>query len=213
MQLSRDGAQHFPAALNPEFLERLEHALADVAVRPGTRLTGNPALSDLLQPEGPIGRLTADPLGPAAKPVRALLFNKTPEQNWSLGWHQDRTIAVRNRAEARGFTHWTIKSGIQHVEPPFELLERMLTLRIHLDAVDAENAPLLITPGSHRLGRIPEPTLPPWWSASAPGPVSPNEATYGSIRRRSSTPPKLPAAPPAAAFFRSTIPLTRSRPR
>jgi ectoine hydroxylase-related dioxygenase (phytanoyl-CoA dioxygenase family) len=43
-----------------------------------------------------------------------------------------------------------------HVEPPFALLERMLTLRIHLDTVPADNAPLLIAPGSHLFGRIPE---------------------------------------------------------
>lgn len=32
----------------------------------------------------------------------------------------------------------------------------MVTLRVHLDAVDGENAPLLVLAGSHRLGRLPE---------------------------------------------------------
>jgi ectoine hydroxylase-related dioxygenase (phytanoyl-CoA dioxygenase family) len=49
-----------------------------------------------------------------------------------------------------------MKAGIVHVVPPFEILERMLTLRIHLDPVGADNAPLLVRPGSHRLGRIAE---------------------------------------------------------
>lgn len=49
-----------------------------------------------------------------------------------------------------------MKAGLQHVAPPFELLAEMVTLRIHLDPVDAGNAPLLIAPGSHRLGRVPE---------------------------------------------------------
>jgi len=31
----------------------------------------------------------------------------------------------------------------------------MATLRIHLNAVDADNAPLLVAPGSHRFGRVP----------------------------------------------------------
>ena len=31
----------------------------------------------------------------------------------------------------------------------------MLTLRMHLDDVLADNAPLLIAPGSHRLGKVP----------------------------------------------------------
>jgi len=38
----------------------------------------------------------------------------------------------------------------------FEILERMLTLRIHLDPAGPANAPLLVAPGSHRLGRIAE---------------------------------------------------------
>lgn len=49
-----------------------------------------------------------------------------------------------------------VKSGLIQVEPPFEIFERMVTLRVHLDAVDASNAPLRIVPESHRLGRLPE---------------------------------------------------------
>ncbi|GLH79045.1 hypothetical protein SSBR45G_39540 [Bradyrhizobium sp. SSBR45G] len=36
----------------------------------------------------------------------------------------------------------------------------MVTLRVHLDAVPGGNAPLLIAPGSHRLGRIAEADVP-----------------------------------------------------
>lgn len=32
----------------------------------------------------------------------------------------------------------------------------MATLRIHLDPVDEDNAPLLVLPGSHRMGRLSE---------------------------------------------------------
>lgn len=35
----------------------------------------------------------------------------------------------------------------------------MLALRIHLDGAGEDNAPLLIVPGSHRLGRIAEPEI------------------------------------------------------
>lgn len=157
MQLSRDGAQHFPAALSPDDLAHLDQALSCAGVgRPGVRLTGIPALSEFLSPAGSVVRLVRTYLSPVARPVRALLLNKTHDQNWSLGWHQDRTMAVRKRIETPGFSNWTVKSGIQHVEPPLEILERMLTLRIHLDPVGPANAPLLIAPGSHRLGRIAE---------------------------------------------------------
>ncbi len=55
-----------------------------------------------------------------------------------------------------GFGPWTIKSGLLHVVPPFEILAKMVTLRVHLDDVGAGNAPLLIAPGSHLLGKIGE---------------------------------------------------------
>lgn len=42
-----------------------------------------------------------------------------------------------------------------HVAPPFDLLKRMVTLRVHLDDVPPTNAPLLIAPGSHKEGRVP----------------------------------------------------------
>nr|WP_259226053.1 phytanoyl-CoA dioxygenase family protein [Bradyrhizobium japonicum] len=73
-----------------------------------------------------------------------------------MGWHQDRTIAVKARVPVDGFETWSVKSGMQHVEPPFTLLSRMVTLRVHIDPAPASNAPLLIAPGSHKLGRIPE---------------------------------------------------------
>jgi ectoine hydroxylase-related dioxygenase (phytanoyl-CoA dioxygenase family) len=55
-----------------------------------------------------------------------------------------------------GFENWTVKAGAPHVEPPFDLIERMVTARIHIDPVPAGNAPLLIAPGSHASGRIAE---------------------------------------------------------
>jgi ectoine hydroxylase-related dioxygenase (phytanoyl-CoA dioxygenase family) len=88
--------------------------------------------------------------------VRAILFDKTEAANWSLGWHQDRTIAVEERIDVEGFGPWTMKAGLQHVTPPFAILADMVTLRVHLDPVPAGNAPLLIAPGSHRFGRIAE---------------------------------------------------------
>lgn len=103
-----------------------------------------------------LGFAAAEVLGAGSWPVRAILFDKSEGANWSLGWHQDRTIAVRRRAEAPGFGPWSRKAGMIHVEPPFALIEQMVTLRIHLDAVDADNAPLLVAPGSHRLGRLPD---------------------------------------------------------
>lgn len=122
----------------------------------GVRLSGLTALSSTLSVEGVIGRLAALALGDKAFPVRAVLFDKSEGNNWSLGWHQDRTVVVRARREVENYGPWSVKTGLQHVAPPFEILAGMATLRIHLDEVDGDNAPLLMAPGSHRLGRLSE---------------------------------------------------------
>jgi hypothetical protein len=157
MKLDPDGAQLYPAAFAPCQVEELEAVLAAMpADRPGARLRPIPRLAEAVQPATSIA---AAVMGGKARPVRATLFDKSPQRNWSLGWHQDRTIAVHDRVETPGFTCWTTKGGIAHVVPPFEILGRMLTLRIHLDPVGPDNAPLLVVPGSHRLGRVTEPEI------------------------------------------------------
>ena len=148
------GAQLFAGALTPS-MAALEAALADLPVnQAGVHLHGIAALAPLLDAEGCIGAIAAKALGPAAKPVRAILFNKTGDTNWSLGWHQDRTICVKAKHDVAGFGPWTVKQGLHHVAPPMTLLSQMVTLRAHLDDVPASNAPLLIAPGTHRLGQI-----------------------------------------------------------
>lgn len=148
------GARIFRGALRT-CLESLEHSLAKLPQEEaGLRLYGIEPLRPLLARDGCIGAIAASELGPFAKPVRAVLFNKSPEANWSLAWHQDRTICVREKRDTPGFGPWTVKSGMVHVAPPFDLLTRMVTLRAHLDDVPATNAPLLIAPGSHTVGRV-----------------------------------------------------------
>ena len=150
------GAQLFPARLGASDIASLQ-ALADrlVGDRAGVRLHGAPTVTAVVSSQGPLGAIAAATLGAAARPVRAVLFDKTPTNNWSVAWHQDRTIAVRQRRDMPGFGPWSIKAGIQHVEPPFAVTAGMITLRAHLDPCNDDNAPLLVAPGSHRLGRLP----------------------------------------------------------
>jgi hypothetical protein len=156
LNLEDDGAQLFKAALSAIQLDALECALAaQPRDQAGVRLTAIPELRPFLSSAGPVGRIPASALGSGCFPVRALLFDKSAEQNWSLAWHQDRTIAVKQRCNVNGFGPWSIKSGLIHVEPPFNILATMLTLRVHLDPVTVTNAPLLIAPGSQTRGRIP----------------------------------------------------------
>lgn len=107
-------------------------------------LARSPRLLDLVRPH-----LSSKPF-----PVRAIYFDKSCESNWLVSWHQDLTLAVRARAEVPGFGPWSTKEGIPHVQPPVELLQQMLTVRLHLDDADESNGALRVLPGSHRLGRL-----------------------------------------------------------
>lgn len=161
MTFDRDGAERSRNAVSTAGLRDLEAVFRDL--RPdqvGVRLHGLADLSPLLAATGVVGRVAAERLGPTCRPIRAILFDKTATTNWSLPWHQDRTISVVERVEVDGFGPWTIKHGMLHVAPPFAVLASMITLRVHLDPVPASNAPLLIAPGSHLLGRIAESEVP-----------------------------------------------------
>ncbi|MBN2971982.1 phytanoyl-CoA dioxygenase family protein [Roseomonas aeriglobus] len=160
LTLAADGAQCYVGAALPDLTTL--HAIAEAIPqdRAGVRLHGIASLRSVLRAPGNIGALVTNLLGPDARAVRAILFDKSPATNWSLGWHQDRTICVRNRADVDGFGAWTMKAGLHHVEPPFGVLAGMLTVRVHLDDVPDSNAPLLIAPGSHLLGRIPVMAVP-----------------------------------------------------
>jgi hypothetical protein len=120
------------------------------------RLSGSRALLDIAEAV----------LGPGAFAVRGLFFDKTPTANWNLPWHQDLTIAVRERRETPGFGPWTRKGGIAHVHAPAELLARMLTLRLHLDDCGSESGPMRVMPGSHVAGKL-DPGAIATWSARA----------------------------------------------
>lgn len=102
----------------------------------------------------PVPQLLVRVLGPRCGLVRALYFDKPPDQGWWLPWHKDLTIAVRdNGVPSQVFCKPTRKAGVPHVEAPEDLLARMLTVRIHLDAVTPDNGPMGVLPGSHLSGK------------------------------------------------------------
>jgi hypothetical protein len=91
-------------------------------------------------------------LGDRAFAVRAIFFDKVPHANWSLFWHQDNVIAARERREVPGFVGWSRKAGVWQVQPPADVLARMVAVRVHLDDCGVDNGPLRVRPGSHRFG-------------------------------------------------------------
>ncbi len=118
-----------------------------------------PEISKLAE-SSTVRQLAEEVLGEKAFAVRGILFDKIPEANWKVPWHQDVTIAVRAREDVAGFGPWSTKAGILHVQPPAQVLERMISIRLHLDACDESNGALHVIPGSHRAGRIAETEIP-----------------------------------------------------
>jgi ectoine hydroxylase-related dioxygenase (phytanoyl-CoA dioxygenase family) len=86
--------------------------------------------------------------------VRAILFNKTPDTNWYVTWHQDRTVSVSEKFSDPDWKNWSVKEGVLHVQPPLAVLENMVTIRIHLDDTHRDNGCLKVISGSHRNGLL-----------------------------------------------------------
>jgi hypothetical protein len=102
----------------------------------------------------PLLEVLGSVLGEAFGLVRVLFFDKPPGHTWALPWHKDMTIAVKdNRPVSQRFRKPTSKAGVPHIEAPEEVLNSMLTARLHLDDVTEENGPLKVIPGSHQTGK------------------------------------------------------------
>lgn len=152
--VDRDGFAVVPRVASDEMIEHVIAACprADSA---GVRdlLRRVPAFKSLIESHA-IRTLVEAVLGRPGFVARAILFDKPPGANWALGFHQDVTIAVAERVEAPGFGPWSVKSGIPHVRPPTSVLERMITVRVHLDDCGPDNGPLEVIPGSHAHGYL-----------------------------------------------------------
>lgn len=113
--------------------------LAHAAVR---TIAGAPAVRALVEPH----------LGGAAVAIRATLFDKTPQTNWLVAWHQDRVVPVQQRVDVAGYRAWSQKDGQWFVEPPRAVLENLLAVRLDLDGSGERSGGLRVVPGSHRDG-------------------------------------------------------------
>lgn len=166
--LAEDGFLNLPAVFNAieidVIVQGLSAALAsgqDAAIRSqaGTVYAARNVLvlwpsAAVVWRKPPLPETLAAVLGKEYGLVRVLFFDKPPDQTWALPWHKDLTIAVHdNRLLSQHFSKPTRKVGVPHVEAPREVLDAMLTVRIHLDEVTEENGPLRVVPGSHWAGK------------------------------------------------------------
>jgi hypothetical protein len=165
-----DGFAIFEDVLSRQKVDHLLHALERIGDTGSVRKSGGIfAVRNLLDVSAEVReladsdavRVLAEPiLGAHFFPVRGILFDKIPDANWKVPWHQDVTIAVRERVEVDGFRPWSMKADVLHVQPPAAILENMLTVRLHLDPCGEENGALRVLPGSHTRGKIPEEEIP-----------------------------------------------------
>ena len=156
-QFEKDGFAVARTLLKPSETERLRDAVAPLLKkeRAGVRnLLRRSEIVAALARSAQIIDMLAAFSGALPFAVRGILFDKTSSANWQVAWHQDLTIAVKQRAEVAGFGPWSVKAGITHAQAPPEILARMLALRIHLDHADERNGALRVVSGSHRFGKM-----------------------------------------------------------
>jgi ectoine hydroxylase-related dioxygenase (phytanoyl-CoA dioxygenase family) len=159
--LNRDGFAVLTNVISASRADTLAETLAGLGAGYGMRnlLHACPPVASLARE---LKALVAIVLGADAFAARGIFFDKLPGANWEVGWHQDLSIAVAERIDAPGFGGWSVKRGVPHVQPPVAVLERMLTVRLHLDDCGADNGPLRVLRGSHARGRLKDEEIEHW---------------------------------------------------
>lgn len=156
MSLEHSGFQIILGVIAPETCEQLVgHAVALSGHGAGTRdllplgwcqdiarqLKNEPRIAGLLPAEGVA--------------VQCTYFDKSSEtSNWLVAWHQDLSIPVKERVPSPLCSGWSRKQGVDFVQPPVNVLSSLVAVRVHLDDSTADNGPLRVLSGSHRLGQI-----------------------------------------------------------
>lgn len=92
--------------------------------------------------------------------VQCTYFEKSALRNWGVPAHQDLSIPVAARVEGAGFSGWSNKEGSLFVQPPTELLQKLVAVRLHLEECGATDGPLKVFLGSHRFGRFTDQEVP-----------------------------------------------------
>ena len=125
--------------------------------------------------------LDAEPI-----PYRATLFDKSPQNNWLVVWHQDTALPLRGRCHTAGWGPWSIKGGITYAHAPAAALARVIALRLHIDDSDADNGPLGDSRNAHARRSV-------GFRRAASGCSEPTGRLHRAGRRRLGHAPAAPA--------------------
>lgn len=86
--------------------------------------------------------------------VQCTYFEKSQRRNWLVPPHQDLSIPVAQRVVHPRLQGWSQKAGVFFVQPPPDVLQEVLAVRVHLDPCGLEDGPLWVIPATHVLGRL-----------------------------------------------------------
>src|SRR5262249_34027266 len=116
-EIERRGFSILSAAFLRDEMKKCIHDLEHSELR-----RSEAGIRHALRHEG-IRDLSADPrllnlareiLGHEAIPFRATLFDKSPQANWLVVWHQDTALPIRERHEVVGWRPWSVKDSITY---------------------------------------------------------------------------------------------------
>ena len=151
-------------AIVPEVLTNAEcDALADHVAGAAASASASGGTRNLLQQDWcrtMADRLRRQPvlapvlLAPGLVAVQCTYFEKSSARNWLVPVHQDLGIPVAKRVDHPGLSAWSEKEGALFVQPPAEVLQQLIAVRVHIDACTADDGPLRVIPGSHTLGKL-----------------------------------------------------------
>ena len=149
------GFEVFPSVVNRTEVVRIGEAFEGDAIvrsRAGARhLMQHPAVDGIARDRRLVS-IASRFLGTSAIPFRATLFDKSPDNNWLVVWHQDTALPLRERRAVSGWGPWSVKAGITYAHAPASALSRVVALRLHIDDSRSDNGPLRVLPGTDTLG-------------------------------------------------------------
>jgi ectoine hydroxylase-related dioxygenase (phytanoyl-CoA dioxygenase family) len=153
--VEKDGYAIVPGVLDESEISQVLRNLSEAQLRrsrAGIRHLLSDAGVAILAADPRLLQIASQSLSSAAIPFRATLFDKSPDANWMVVWHQDTALPLSNRVDKPGWGPWSVKEGITYAHAPTSALDKVVALRIHLDPSNEMNGPLRVLPGTHRLG-------------------------------------------------------------
>jgi hypothetical protein len=150
-----DGFDVSPQVFRAHETELLQRTLDESPVarsRAGARhLLAEPRVAEIAR-DPRLTTIASAALDGPAMPFRATLFDKSQAANWLVVWHQDTALPLRAHREVPGWGPWSTKAGVLYAHAPAAVLSGLIALRLHLDDSRADNGPLRVLPGTHRMG-------------------------------------------------------------